>query len=164
MHNNESMKSKLALTFLLSVTTVSPVVTAAIYKWVDIEGNVHYTQSPPLEAIKVEEIEPPSKKVEEIEPPSKIDAESALPQWKEEKRKADESHAKRLEQAKQEAIRKENKAIKKENCRRSRERLRTYSRPRGRILQKDGSRKPVIEDERQVELAKSKEMIEKYCN
>ena len=39
----------------------SGTVVAELYKWVDADGNTHYTQSPPPDGIAVDTIKPPPK-------------------------------------------------------------------------------------------------------
>ncbi|MCP4697318.1 MAG: DUF4124 domain-containing protein [Gammaproteobacteria bacterium] len=64
---------RLSLVFLLAFFS-SLDLSAAAYKWVDAEGNVHYSQRPPPSNVKSTVIKPPPKKALPSE--SKEDANS----------------------------------------------------------------------------------------
>ena len=140
----------LNLALLISVSEAN----AKMYKWVDNEGNTHYTQSPP----------PGDIQAEVLKPPSKIDTESAQAQIEQRLKEAEKLRESRLKENEFQEIEKKNEAIREENCKRARQRLNTYSRPRGLIQQEDGSRTRVDEETRQSELVKSQSMVEEYCN
>ena len=131
----------------------SSIAMAAMYKWVDEDGNTHYTQSPPPEGIE--------SKV--LKQPPKIDDKDTSKSFSKQQEYIDKAREKR--QKNKEVIKKAeaDKAFNQENCRRARARLASYSIPRARILQSDGSRILPSEDERQKEIAKSNEMIKEWC-
>ena len=129
-------------------------VSAEMYKWVDEDGNTHYTQSPPPGGIESQTIKPPLK----------VDSANAQSEVERQTGKADELRKERQEKKNAIELQKENEAVQKENCKRAKQRLATYSRPRGLIEQEDGSRVRITEEERQAGLKDSQEMIEKYCS
>lgn len=125
-----------------------------MYKWVDDEGNTNYGEKPPTGDFEAEIIQPDAPKV---------DSESANSEIERQKEKADKLRKDRQDQAKEDSLREQNEAIQAENCKRSKQQVSTYSRPRGLIEQEDGSRIRIAEEQRQQGLAKAKEMVEKYC-
>src|SRR3989304_51680 len=67
---------------------------AAIYKWVDENGDVQYSQTPPPSGVAGETIEPP---------PQTVDTETATKQLNEQERQFEELRKQRQEQADKEA-------------------------------------------------------------
>lgn len=143
----------LKITGFLLVMGFQPFAAAAMYKWVDEEGNTHYTESPP----------PPGITGKEMKPPPRVNSEPALKSLEEKQEslnKMDEARTK-----KQEDVQKaeKDKAMDQHLCDQARARLASYQRPRVTITDKDGTRRRAGEDERQAELAKSAELVKKYC-
>jgi hypothetical protein len=130
-----------------------PVCNAAMYKWIDADGNTQYTQHPP----------PGDIQAETIKPPSKVDTEGALKKLEAQKKKAAELREGRLKEADEKRKAEEDLALEQDNCRRGRENLKNLERPHGLIAQPDGSRIRITEEERQEKLAKSREMIKEWC-
>lgn len=127
---------------------------AQMYKWVDEDGVTQYTQQPPPGNIPAESLQVRVAPADE----------AALNKLESQLNQADQLRENRLKAAEESRLVAEEKAIKEENCRRSRARLNSYSIPNALIAQPDGSRLRVDEQTRQRELATSREMIEKYCN
>lgn len=146
-------KNGLISVLLVSSVLLIPVTEARMYKWVDEDGKTNYTQSPP----------PGDVNAETIKPPPKIDDDSAIAEVERQTKGADKLRSNRKELEKIEALQKENNEVTKENCRRSKQKLNTYSRPRGLIQQEDGSRVRVDEETRQAGLAEAQKKIEEYC-
>ena len=97
------------LTLLCLIVTgifLSLSANAKMYKWVDEEGNVQYSQSPPNSDVTVEEIKPPSK----------VDTDSAQKQLEAQKARADELSEKRLESKKEAEKLEEEIAQKEKQC------------------------------------------------
>ena len=139
---------------IVSAFLFSPLIQAAMYKWVDADGNTHYTQQPPPGDIE-------AKKIQADIP--KVDSEGANSEIERQKEKADKLRKARQDQAKEDSVREQNEAIQAENCNRSKQQVSTYSRPRGLIEQEDGSRIRISEEQRLEGLSKAKEMVDKYC-
>lgn len=149
-------KRELGLTacaVLLAAVVANPV-QARIYKWTDDDGQVHYTQMPP----------PGDTQAETMEPRTGGTSDEALKELERAKARAEAMEKAREKEAREEQLAADEKAWREENCRRARDRLHSYSVPNALIRQDDGSRIRVDEETRQRELAKSREMIEKYCN
>jgi len=126
---------------------------AGTYKWVDEEGNVQYTQTPPPAGIEAETIKPPPK----------VDTAKAVKQLEAQEQEAAKLQQDRLESVKKEEEANQELALRKKNCEMARARLASYERPMVKFVQEDGSRVRVTEEERQAELVKSQEMINEWC-
>lgn len=153
MNKYKINRTALITAVILSTALFMPVTEARMYKWVDDEGNTHYTQSPPVGDIEAETIKPPPK----------VDTENARGKVEQQYEKADKLRKSRLDKAELEAKEQEAKAIEEENCKRAHQRLATYSRPRGLIQQEDGSRIRIDEEARQAGIVESQKMIKEYC-
>jgi len=128
--------------------------SAAMYKWVDEDGNTHYTQSPP----------PGDIQAETIGPPPEVDTKQAVKQLQEQEKKLEEFEKQRQETAEEQRKKEEEIARKKANCELGRKRLASYTEPRVKFVQPDGTRVRATEEERQEQIKKSQEMIDEFCN
>ena len=128
-------------------------VLAGTYKWVDEEGNVQYTQTPPPAGIAAETIKPPPR----------VDTEKALKDLQAQEEKADKLRQNRLDTAKKEEEAKQEQDLQKKNCEMARARLASYDQPMVKFVQEDGSKVRATEEERQAEIAKSQDMIKEWC-
>ena len=137
---------------ILYVTSCSKIYE--IYKWVDEEGNTHYTQQPPPQDVKTSET---------IEPSIGEASEKALQKIDLQMEKADKLRQQRLEAKKEQQEKEQAKAVKEKNCQVAKERLQVYSRPRGLIQQGDGTAIRITEEQRQEELKKARELIKEWC-
>ena len=145
----------IVLTFVCSTTfAVTYKAVDEAYKWVDKDGNTHYTQKPPAEGIESETIKPPpafdrSQAEETLESDQEIlnrGRENREKQAKERQRTADE------------------KARQKKNCEIARARLRSLTyRPRVFFVQPDGTYVRADEETRQAEIAKANASIAEVC-
>lgn len=128
--------------------------SAEIYKWVDAEGNVIYSESPP----------PGDTKSETIAEPPKVQSEQALQSLRNLKIKndlSDKVKEERLEAQRQIA---EEKGVKEGNCRKAREMLASFSaRPTVQLVQPDGSRARATEEQRQQRIAEAQSKIKEFC-
>ena len=151
MFNFRIMFQGMVLIFIITVASGS---SAAMYKWVDADGNVQYTQSPP----------PGDIEAETIKPPPSVDSDKAVQELQEQQQQADE-YLQHREQEKQESGEKEQNLAQKEKlCGQAQARLASYERPRVNYVEPDGTRRRATEEERQAEINKSQELVEKYCN
>ncbi|OGT78498.1 MAG: hypothetical protein A3I78_00890 [Gammaproteobacteria bacterium RIFCSPLOWO2_02_FULL_56_15] len=126
---------------------------ADIYKWVDEEGNVVYSQQPPVD-----------KEAETIKAPASIRSEEALQNLRDLKinnAKVDEKRKKQLEEKKQ-AV--EESRVNEENCKKGEAMLASFStRPTVQLVQEDGSRVRATEAERQQRIAEARAIIKEFC-
>ena len=79
---------------------------AALYKWVDADGNTHYTQNPPSGGIEADVIKPPPR----------VNTEKARNQLEEEQKYLEDIQEERSKQAKKEQNDKANEDIRKSYC------------------------------------------------
>lgn len=138
---------------LAALLLAAQPVAAAIYKWVDEQGNVHYSQTPPLDREAQTLSAPP--------PPG--DGRGSAQSLKEkmeafdERQEAREKSAQERKQAEDEAARRQ--AL----CEQARANLQTLtSRGQVRILEGETTRM-LSEEERQAEIAKAREQIDQFC-
>ena len=143
------MLSRFMIVFVCLISWLT-VAEARMYKWVDKDGVVQYSQTLP-----------PSGEAEEVKPPPKPSAPSQASQPEPEKmeQKSAESDGPTAEEIA------ESDKIKQENCGIARSNLDLYTNL-GRKLVKtpDGLYKRYTEEERQAEIVKAKEAIKEYCN
>ena len=78
---------------------------AALYKWVDADGNTHYTQNPPSGGIEADVIKPPPR----------VNTEKASNQLEEEQKYLEEIQEERSKQAKKDQNDEANEAIKRQS-------------------------------------------------
>jgi type IV secretory pathway VirB10-like protein len=130
-------------------------VSAEIYKWVDENGQTHFSQTPPDSGI--------AEKVD-VPPPPPIDPEQAqtevdtLIEQQQEAEKAEQLAQQEREKAAEE------QAIREENCRIARSNLTTYqNNPGRRVVDADGNVTRMVEEERQQKMQEFQEQIDLYC-
>ena len=128
-------------------------VSAAMYKWVDEDGNTHYTQAPP----------PGDIQAETIAPPPEVDTKQAVKQLQEMQEKSEDYQKQQQEAAEEQRKKEEEIARKKANCELAKKRLASYTEPRVKFVQPDGTRVRATEEERQEQIKKSQEMIDEFC-
>ncbi len=146
-----------SLTFLCLIVAgffLSLSANAKMYKWVDEDGQVQYSQSPPNSDVKVEEIKPPGK----------VDTESAQKQLEAQKDRANAFSEKRIE-AENETKKAEAEAEQKlKQCEQARARLKSFQRPRVNLLDEDGNRVRAKEEDRLKGLEDAKKYLSDNCN
>lgn len=147
------------LTLLLLLT--STAASAALNKWVDSEGKVHYSDQPPPPNVKSETLRVgPAPAV--AAPPAA--APSAAPDSAER-----EAELKRKQQAEKEAadraaLEQANREIERTNCENARQSLRTLE-AGGRLAEYDasGEMRYVEDDEREQRIAGEQAAIGRWC-
>ena len=129
---------------------------AEIYKWVDKDGNVQYTQSPPPDGIAAQEIQPPPP------PADAAEAEQALEMDVEGLEKAAEA---KKEQAAEKLKTQADADKEAKLCEQAKARMASYERPRVTIPDPsaEGGRRRATEEERVAELAKSEALVKELC-
>jgi uncharacterized protein DUF4124 len=151
------MKKTLFLSHICLIFTgifFSLSINAEMYKWVDKDGNTHYSQSPPVD----------NATVEIIKPPGRVDTESAIKTLNKQKQTADELREDRIT-AKENKQKAEEEALEKQKrCEQAKKRLASYQRPRVQIKNEDGSQSLMPEEERQAQIKKSQAYVDEACN
>lgn len=146
------VKNTLALLLLLSLSANMPSAKAKMYKWIDAEGNTHYTQTPP------NDIESTA-----IKPPPKVNSEASLKKLRQQEENLRGLRDERLKKADNAAKQKQEQKEKKELCEKARLRLAGYQRPRVAVEDGAGNVERISEEKRQAEIAKSKEYVDQFC-
>jgi hypothetical protein len=128
-------------------------VAAAMYKWVDENGQVHYTQEKP----------PPGVQGQTIKPPPEVDTEAAEKQLETREKLLNEAQEGRTKSREEAAKAAEEKEFFAENCRRAQQTLASYQVPNALVEQPDGSRKRYTEEERLAGIAEAEKRIKDFC-
>ncbi|MCC7412214.1 MAG: DUF4124 domain-containing protein [Gammaproteobacteria bacterium] len=126
----------------------------AAYKWLDDQGNVHYTQSPP-----------PDRPAEALElPPPPRNAADAQERLRRQVQQSDAYLREREQQARADAKLEQEAAQTREKCewaRRNLEQLQSVQRVYATDAQ--GNRMRVPEEQRQAQLEAARKQIEEFC-
>jgi hypothetical protein len=139
-----------ALTFLIVAN-----VGAEIYKWVDEEGNVNYSQHPPQGGGEISTIKPPPKVDTEAAVKQLEDQRKAFSDQKEEKAKQDKETQKGAEQI----------ALRESNCQKARAKYdNVVNTRRVRALDEYGNVTRVTDEEHQRRIADAAAKIAKWCD
>ena len=127
---------------------------AELYKWVDENGDVHYTQTKPNANISVESIKPP---------PS-VDTENAASQFDDRQKLLDSYATQRDEDKKRREHELKEKQKAKQNCQNSRDILTKLQTIRKVNIGDDGTDDLATEKTKQEKMKQVKENIKKWCN
>ena len=141
------------LLILIFLFVPPQTVTAKMYKWVDEDGNTHYTQSPPPGGIQAEELSPPPA----------VNTESAQKKLESRVKKADELQAERYKKAELEEKQKQIAAEKELRCSSAKASQASFERPRVNMVNEDGSRRIMGEEERLAALEKAEAQVKDAC-
>ncbi len=133
---------------------IANIAHAEMYKWVDENGNTHYTQNPP----------PPNIVPDIIAPPPSINSEAATKKEMSTIEKANKLREERIKKAEDTAKEKSELAQKKAQCEKAKKVQASYERPRVNYVDDDGNRRRATEEERQADLAKAKDEVKKLCH
>ena len=139
---------------MLCLLGVGQIAQARIYKWVDKDGVVQYTQTPPPAGVSSSEIKPP---------PPPPDAAAAAKQLQQTQAEFNKSRDESIKAGEEQQKEKQQAADRKQKCEQARLREQSLQRPRVKVVGKDGERRRMTEDERQAGLAKAREMVNKLC-
>ena len=144
------------LVFLLLVTfssTVLNIARADTYKWVDDQGNTHYSQMPPE----------PGVEYSTIAPPPRVDAATLKSRVNEQQQYVDKYQQQRSVSQEEKRLIEEDKLARQQNCKLGHDRLASYQRPGVMLVQADGSRVRATEEQRQEQIKISEDMIKEFC-
>tara|TARA_R110000772_G_scaffold13567_1_gene40081 strand:- start:1194 stop:1652 length:459 start_codon:yes stop_codon:yes gene_type:complete len=141
------------LTFILSLFATATF--AEIYKWVDENGQTHYSQQAPRDIQATVITSPPPPVVDSTAAQQEIDA--LIKQ-----QTSDEQLS--LEQQNQQQNDEEKKDNKDKNCKIAQQQLEEYqNNPGRRIMDADGNVTRLTEEERQQKIQESQENVTTYC-
>ncbi len=134
---------------LATLLVVSASASAGLYKWVDENGNVHYSQKPPRD-----------KQYKKLRAPAPVTT-SPQPLYKSVKIKPDAPTKEDEFIASKQA---EIKRLRAKNCKQSRENLKNYQIYRRFKNNKTGEVTIITEEERARQLEKARQGIKEFCN
>ncbi|NQZ54581.1 MAG: DUF4124 domain-containing protein [Piscirickettsiaceae bacterium] len=142
----------LFLVLLIGVTAVS----ADVYKWVDQQGETHYSQSPPPQNQKAELIKaPPPPAINPAD--AQLEVDKLIAQQAEDRKESQEQQAVVQEVAKQEAIL-------RQNCQTAKHNLQQYQdNPGRRYVDEDGNVTRIKEEVRQQKIKDQQNNIQEFC-
>ena len=132
---------KLLLLTMMMIFATS--ASAGLYKWVDDEGNVHYSQKRPRDK-QYKRLKAPAPAPENSKPLYSTD------------NKTDKKDAVAVEMSK-------NQKLREVNCARAKKYLNTYQ-VYSRIRSKDGTIRDIGTEERTREIKKAQQSIRDFCN
>lgn len=141
--------------------------SAEIYKWVDAEGNVQLTQTPPPAGVDYTTVQgneppPPAEPPEAGKEAAKPDKAAAT---KEGKQMTEEEAKKAEEEAK--AAKEKAAAAKRENCRQAQEQMKTLTANAGILIpDKDNPDKLMLmnDEERKKRTEEMQGFVDRFCN
>lgn len=130
-------------------------VSAEVYKWVDENGNTHYSQSPPTS----------DAEVKKIDIDTKHDTTAAQEQVSKQTEKADALREERITKAEEKAKLEAEKKARQEKCIEAKKALDSYQ-TNIRLLMKEnsGNVRKLTEEERQEMIEKGKLDVSEYCD
>ena len=128
-------------------------VPAKMYKWVDENGQVQYTQNPP----------PGDIEAKEIKPPPKVDTEAAQRSLEAQKKRVEEQYEERMNAKKENEESEQQAKEKEEKCNQARNRLASFQRPRVNLVDEEGNPARATEEQRLAGIEKAKEYLSENC-
>ena len=150
-----AVAARLALALAAALALIAAPASAAMYKWVDKDGRVVYSDQPPPPNVKSEIVKPPP-------PPANPNAAQEL---------ADKQLELKMKEKKQAEITKTDEAKRvenerrRENCQLARGNLRRLMMPTQPYIRYDDKGQPILMDEaaRQATIAEQQRAIREHC-
>lgn len=144
----------------VALTATLPAATpaaAAMYRWVDDSGAVVYSQSPPPDGRAASTVAPP--------PPPSSSAGEERQQLDGRVKQADEARKKQQEGLKKQQETASKEADRKRNCDAARQNLELIQNrpPQTRFQMPDGEYRRFTDEEREAEIRKAREFVDKNC-
>jgi hypothetical protein len=146
-----------ALAVSFATLLLSASAGAGVYRWVDDSGSVVYSQTPPPDGRPSTAVAPPAV------PSSSAEAEQQ--QLKDRLKQADEARSQQQEAQKKQAEADTKDAERKRNCDAARQNLELIQNrpPQTRFRMPDGEYRRFTDEEREAELKRAREYVEKNC-
>lgn len=127
---------------------------AEIYKWTDDDGNIHYTESPPIS----------DREVEIITPVKSISTTNAENELQKQVEAADSQREARSASKEEKAKAKADAAQQEIICRQLNARLRDLGQPRLNRIDEEGNRIRLTEEQRQADIKQTQLDINEQCD
>lgn len=146
-----------ALAALLAGLALSAPAVAQMYRWVDDSGTVVYSQTPPPDGRATSTVAPP--------PPPSSSAEAERQQLQTELKQAGEARKTQAEQQKKQQDAAAKDAERKRNCDAARQNLDLILNrpPQTRFQMPNGEYRRFTDEEREAEIKKAREFVDKNC-
>ena len=126
---------------------------AGMYKWVDEEGNTHYTQSPP----------PDGQDFETKQPPPPVNTEEAIDSFEQKQKEGKEAREAQQKSEQEQAQTEQDKAAHEKKCDNIRLRLQSLQRPRITTVDESGNRVRMSEEERIKGIKDAEKTLSEHC-
>ena len=139
---------------LLLLGILPATAPAAVYKWVDENGQVQYTQTPPPGDIEATELKPPPEPADQAGTIERVEArEKGLEERRESREQSAKEAADDAEYEKQKAQR----------CEAAKRRLEQLQYPRTNLVDPDGTERRATEEERLEKLREAEGQVKDFC-
>lgn len=132
---------------LTTLLILSGTASAGLYKWVDNDGNVHYSQKPPRDQ-QYKQLKAPASAPTDSQPSYQTKTDKSVDSAK--------GNTAAAESAK-------NQKIRAENCEKAKKALNNYQIHR-RVRDKDGNVTIIDNNERAKQIENAKQAITNYCD
>ncbi len=156
MQKNRPLNYYVVIFSLVCLLGISSISYAKLYKWVDADGNTHYTQQQPPDGVVTEDIKLPAS--------VNIDTEQAVKSFEEQQKKRQKQSEAREKEQKEQMRQEGHAELKKDNCKKAKAKLKNVqSSGRIRAVDEHGNVVRASEEERQRRIKDAQEKIEKWC-
>jgi hypothetical protein len=157
MPNTSAARCRATVAALTAALLAATPAGAAMYRWVDDSGAVVYSQSPPPDGRAASTVAPP--------PPPSSSADAERQQLDGRAKQADEARKKLQEDQKKQQETAAKDADRKRNCDAARQNLELILNrpPQTRFQMPDGEYRRFTDEEREAEIKKAREFVEKNC-
>ena len=149
-------KTQLISSIFLVGYLVSFPAPCEIYKWVDDEGKVHYSEKPPNKA--------PKDSIETIKIRDNTDTQRASKKLGEKSKSLDERREERKKEKTDMAAKKQQLEANKARCEQAKKYLASLQNPKVTVTESDGTVRALGEEERQEKIKNGKKMVSEACN
>ena len=153
------MKSPIQLFIAIAILLATATVAAQVYKWVDKDGKVQYSDTPPpASATKTE-----AKKIDTSPAAASTTAEPSKT-LQDRAKDFDKRKAEVADKAKKSDTEKQNADIKEANCTNARSAMRDLESGRPLVrTSESGDREYVSDEARQADIAKARKSVADFC-
>ena len=149
-------KTQFIFSTFLACCFVSLSAPCEIYKWVDDEGKVHYSEKPPNKA--------PKENIETIKIRDNIDTQRAGKKLEEKSKSLNESREKRKKEESDMADKKRLLEEDKARCEQAKKHQTSLQYPKVTVTDDDGTVRALGEEERQEKIKNAEKMVKEACN
>ena len=146
--------------FVFSVFLISCFISLSapceIYKWVDDEGKVHYSEIPPNKT--------PKDNIETIKIRDNIDTQRASKKLGDKSKSLNERREERKKEKSDVAAKKQQLEENKARCQQAKKHLTSLQNPKVTVTEDDGTVRALGEEERQEKIKNGEKMVSEACD